>query len=104
VLETIEREGLLEHVTALGHRLRDGLAADERVTEVRGAGLLIGLDLDQPLSAEVTAAALEAGFIVNNPTPERIRLAPPLVLTEDQADSFLAAWPGLLDSAYDGAP
>ena len=60
---------------------------------MRGAGLLIGLDLTEPLSAEVTAAALEAGFIVNNPTPERVRLAPPLVLTEEQADSFLAAWP-----------
>jgi acetylornithine/N-succinyldiaminopimelate aminotransferase len=100
VLDTIERESLLEHVTELGHHLREGLARDDRVTEVRGAGLLIGLDLSESLSAEVTAAALEAGFIVNNPTPERIRLAPPLVLTKDEADSFLAAWPGLLDTAY----
>jgi acetylornithine/N-succinyldiaminopimelate aminotransferase len=103
VLDTIEKEGLLEHVAALGHHLRDGLAADDRVTEVRGAGLLIGLDLTEAVSAEVTAAALEAGFILNNPTPERIRLAPPLVLTEAQADSFLAAWPGILDTAYGGA-
>jgi acetylornithine/N-succinyldiaminopimelate aminotransferase len=103
VLDTIEKEGLLEHVAALGHHLRDGLAADDRVTQVRGAGLLIGLDLTEAVSAEVTAAALEAGFILNNPTPERIRLAPPLVLTEAQADSFLAAWPGILDTAYGGA-
>jgi acetylornithine/N-succinyldiaminopimelate aminotransferase len=104
VMDTIESEGLLEHVTDLGHHLREGLAADDRVTEVRGAGLLIGLDLSEPLSAEVTAAALEAGFIINNPTPERVRLAPPLVLTEAEADSFLAAWPGLLDTAYGGSP
>ena len=104
VLDTIEKEDLLEHVTALGHHLRDALATDDRVTEVRGAGLLIGLDLSEALSAEVTAAALEAGFIINNPTPERIRLAPPLVLTETQADSFLAAWSGILDTAYGGAP
>jgi acetylornithine/N-succinyldiaminopimelate aminotransferase len=103
VLDTIEKEGLLEHVAALGHHLRDGLAADDRVTEVRGAGLLIGLDLTEAVSAEVTATALEAGFILNNPTPERIRLAPPLVLTEAQTDSFLAAWPGILDTAYTGA-
>ncbi len=45
------------------------------------------------------AAAQRAGFIVNNPTPRRIRLAPPLVLTEDDADAFLAAWPGILDDA-----
>ncbi len=103
VIETIEREDLLDHVTALGHHLREGLAADERVTEVRGAGLLIGLDLAEPLSAEVTQKALEAGFIVNNPTPERIRLAPPLVLTTEEADRFLAAWPGILDAAFGAA-
>ncbi len=103
VLDTIEKEDLLEHVTALGHRLTEGLGSDERVTEVRGAGLLIGLDLDKPLSAETTAAALDAGFIINNPTPERVRLAPPLVLTEGQADTFLAAWPAILDTAYEAS-
>ena len=66
---------------------------------MRGAGLLIGLDLSEPASAEVTAAALEAGFIINNPTPGRIRLAPPLVLTDADADAFLAAWPAILDRA-----
>ncbi len=100
VLDTIDKEDLLEHVTSLGHHVRDGLAGDDRVTEVRGAGLLIGLDLTEALSAEITAAALEAGFIINNPTPGRIRLAPPLVLSEDEADSFLATWPALLDTAY----
>ena len=103
VIETIEKEGLLDHVTALGHRLSEGLGADDRVTEVRGAGLLIGLDLDKPLSAEVTAAALEAGYIINNPTPERIRLAPPLVLAEEEADRFLADWPAILDTAYESS-
>ena len=69
------------------------------MTEVRGEGLLIGLDLSGEVSADVAAAALRAGFIVNNPTPRRIRLAPPLVLTEDDANAFLAAWPGILDDA-----
>jgi len=101
VLDTIEKDGLLEHATEVGRQLRDGLASDARVTEVRGSGLLIGLDLSEAASAEVFAAALEAGFIVNNPTPERVRLAPPLVLTTEQADSFLAAWPGILDAAYE---
>lgn len=100
VLDTIEKDHLLEHATTVGQRLRDGLAADDRVTEVRGSGLLIGLDLTGPVSAEVFAAGLEAGFIVNNPTPERVRLAPPLILTAEQADSFLEAWPAILDAAY----
>jgi acetylornithine aminotransferase len=84
----------------LGQKLRDGLAADPRVVEVRGEGLLIGLDLSEARSAEVAAAALAAGFIVNNPTPERIRLAPPLVLTDEDAAAFLAAWPAILDEAF----
>jgi acetylornithine aminotransferase len=104
VLDTIEKDGLLEHVSEVGQRLHEGLAADDRVTEVRGSGMLIGLDLTEPASAEVFAAALEAGFIVNNPTPERVRLAPPLILTADQADSFLDAWPGILDAAYGKQP
>ncbi|GAW49541.1 MULTISPECIES: acetylornithine transaminase [unclassified Nocardioides] len=99
VIRTIEDEDLLEHVTVLGQKLRDGLAADPRVTEVRGEGLLIGLDLSTDASAAVVAAAQRAGFIVNNPTPKRIRLAPPLVLTVDDANAFLAAWPGILDEA-----
>ncbi|WP_442945349.1 acetylornithine transaminase [Nocardioides sp. CCNWLW216] len=100
VIRTIEDDGLLEHVTVLGQKIRDGLAADPRVTEVRGEGLLIGLDLTADVSAHVFAAALEHGFILNNPTPNRVRLAPPLVLTSDDAEAFLAAWPAILDAAY----
>ena len=102
VIDTIEKEGLLDHATVTGERLRAGLAADDRVTEVRGRGLLVGLDLSRPLSAEVAAAALERGFIVNNPTPDRVRLAPPLVIGHDDVEAFLAAWPGILDDAYGG--
>ncbi|MFE6649460.1 acetylornithine transaminase, partial [Nocardioides sp. NPDC057772] len=79
VIETIESEGLLEHVTVLGQKLRDGLAADPRVARVDGEGLFIGVVLAGLDSAAVAAAALEAGFILNNATPERIRIVPPLV-------------------------
>jgi acetylornithine aminotransferase len=100
VLDTIEKDGLLEHVQTVGQRLAEGLAAEPRITEVRAAGLLIGVDLAEGLdSAAVTAAALEAGFIVNNPTPSRLRFAPPLVLTEADVDAFLTALPAILDAA-----
>ncbi|MBB3044461.1 acetylornithine transaminase [Nocardioides soli] len=102
VIATIEDEDLLEHVTVLGHKLRDGLAADPRVTEVRGAGLFIGLDLAADVSAAVVAAAQEAGFILNNPTPGRIRIVPPLVITADDVNALLTAWPGILDTAFAG--
>jgi acetylornithine/N-succinyldiaminopimelate aminotransferase len=104
VIGTIESDDLLEHVTKLGQVLRDGLAADPRVTEVRGEGLLIGLDLAAEASADVTAAALSHGFIINNPTPARIRLAPPLVLTREDAESFLRAWPAILDEGMGRTP
>ena len=102
VISTIEADGLLERAVVLGQKLRDGLAGDPRVVEVRGEGLLIGLTLEAPVSAELAAAALDAGFIINNPTPERVRLAPPLVLADQDAAAFLAAWPALLDTAFGG--
>ncbi|TIC78722.1 acetylornithine transaminase [Nocardioides sp. GY 10127] len=103
VLRTIEDDGLLAHVSALGAHVRAGLAAEPRVTEVRGHGLLIGLDLAAPVAAHVVVAAQDAGYIVNMPTPSRIRLAPPLVLTQAEADRFLADWPGILDAAWAAA-
>jgi acetylornithine/N-succinyldiaminopimelate aminotransferase len=99
VVDTVEADGLLDHVRQVGGALADGLR-EARVTGVRQAGLLLGLDLARPVAARVTAAALEHGFIVNDPTPERIRLAPPLVLTHQEATSFVAAWPAILDQAF----
>ena len=98
VIETIESEGLLERATVLGAKLRDGLATDARVTATSGAGLLVGV-VTTVDTAKIAAAALEHGFILNNATPERVRLAPPLVLTDADADAFLAAWPAILDAA-----
>ncbi|WP_203231339.1 acetylornithine transaminase [Nocardioides caldifontis] len=99
VLRTIEQDGLLDHVTKVGERLVQGLA-HRHVGEVRGRGLLIGLTLTEPRAKAVAAAGLARGFILNDCTPDRIRLAPPLVLTDDQADELLAAWPAILDAAW----
>ena len=102
VIETIEKDGLLENATAVGDLLRDGVA-DPRVTEVRGRGLLIGIDLDRDVASRAAAAAMRHGVIMNDCAPHRIRLAPPLVLTADQAGEFLAVWTTILDEAYDDA-
>jgi acetylornithine/N-succinyldiaminopimelate aminotransferase len=99
VIETIEKEDLLGNATRVGERLRSGLA-DPRVLEVRGQGLLVGLDLSEARAAAVVGAAQSRGFILNACAPDRIRLAPPLVLTEQQADELLAQWPAILDTAY----
>ncbi len=71
---------------------------------MRGAGLLLGIVLTEPVSAAVQAAAQDAGFLVNAAVPDAVRLAPPLVLTEQEADAFLAALPGILRTVREGAP
>jgi acetylornithine aminotransferase len=100
-LHAIESQRVLANVAAVGEHLRAGLAAMEGVTEVRGEGLLIGFDLDADVAPAVVTAGLEAGFIVNSPGPRTIRIAPPLVLTTDQANTFLAAFPAILQTAKD---
>jgi len=56
---------------------------------VRGDGLLVAIELAGPVAAAVAARALDAGFVVNPCTPTTLRLAPPFVLTQDQAQTFL---------------
>ena len=100
VLDTIEAEGLLDQVTKVGERLRNGIEAigEPLVDHVRGAGLLLGIVLNRPVSAQIQAAAQRAGFLVNAAVPDTVRLAPPLILTERDADTFLAVLPGILRS------
>ncbi len=98
VLDTIEHDDLLARARELGERLRGGLSRDPRVTGARGRGLLIGLDVtvDAP---SVVVAARAHGFIVNATGPHTVRLAPPLVLGDDDVDAFAAVWPAILDDA-----
>jgi acetylornithine aminotransferase len=49
------------------------------------------------VSTQVTAAAREGGYLINNAVPERVRLAPPVVVTDAQLDGFLTALPEVLD-------
>lgn len=86
---------------SVGKRLSDGIELLEHplIDRVRGAGLLLGIVLTEDLSAQVEARARAAGYLVNPAKPDVIRLAPPLVLTETQADNFVADLPGILDGA-----
>jgi len=97
--------GLLESVRAVGDRLATGVraAGGSAVREVRGVGLWLGIVLAEPRAAEVEQAARSAGFLVNAVAPDVLRLAPPLVLTEAEADEFLAALPELLRQARPAA-
>jgi acetylornithine aminotransferase len=99
VIETIEKDDLLGNARTVGRLLADGLA-DPRVTEIRQRGLFVGLDLAGEHAAAVAAAGRRHGVILNDCTPSRIRIVPPLVLTAAQAQEFLDLWPTLLDEAW----
>jgi acetylornithine aminotransferase len=101
VIRTIAGEGLLDHVKRIGEQIRRGVEAlgHPLVAGVRGAGLLLGIELTQPAAAAVVAGLRDAGFLANPVQPGVIRLAPPLILTAEQADAFLAALPAALDGA-----
>jgi len=98
VLRTIARDGLLDHVRRVGDALRVALTGLPMVARVRGAGLLIGVVLTEPVAAEVVDDLRELavpggrpGFLANAPQPDVLRLAPPLILSAAQADAFVAA-------------
>ncbi|GAA3240338.1 acetylornithine transaminase [Actinocorallia longicatena] len=101
VLKTIASDGLLGHARTLGEQWAAELAAvgHPLLLGVRGRGLWIGLVLDGAHAGAVQEAAKAAGFLVNAVQPDVVRLAPPLIITAEQARSFTAALPGILDSA-----
>ncbi|MET8679752.1 acetylornithine transaminase [Streptomyces sp. NPDC004647] len=101
VLDTLQADGILDRVKRTGERLRSGIEAlgHPLVGEVRGAGLLLGIVLTQSAAPDVQRAAQEAGFLVNAVAPGVVRLAPPLIVGDDEVDAFLRALPDVLDAA-----
>ena len=99
VIAVIERDDLLTRATELGQHLVSTITGLHHplITGVRGKGLLRGVTLAEPVAARVADAALDAGFIINAPRPDVLRLAPPLIITAEQLDGFVAVLPDLLD-------
>ncbi|OBJ67101.1 acetylornithine aminotransferase [Mycobacterium marseillense] len=101
VLRVLASQNLVRHAEVLGKSLRHGIEGlgHPLVDHVRGRGLLCGVALTAARAKDAEAAARTAGFLVNAAAPDVIRLAPPLIITEDQLDGFVAALPGILDEA-----
>lgn len=101
VLETIQAEGLLENVKRQSERLRDGIESlgHPMIDHVRGAGLLLGIVLTEPLAPLAQQAAQDAGFLVNAPAPDVVRLMPALNIGDAEVDAFLQSLPGILNGA-----
>jgi acetylornithine/N-succinyldiaminopimelate aminotransferase len=104
VLRVLAEQDLVRRAGVLGKTLRHSIESlgHPLIDHVRGRGLLCGVVLSAPAAKEVEAAARAAGFLVNAAAPNVIRLAPPLIITEQQIDTFVTALPGILDLAAAG--
>ncbi len=103
VLDTIERDGLIDNARAVGELIERGV--DELagtiplLTGGRGRGLWRALTFRGNAAGAVETAARQAGFLVNAVAPDAIRIAPPLLLGADDAQRFLSALPGVCAEA-----
>lgn len=87
-IETIEQEGLMASAECIGHLIRslmaEALSGSKGVVEIRGHGLMIGIELDRPCG-ELVGKALAAGLLINVTADRVIRLLPPLIFSESDA-------------------
>ena len=90
VISSIEKEKTLSHVDEVSEYLLAELALIPGVSEVRGAGLLIGLTLDAPIAKTLTKKCQDLGALINAPGESTIRLAPALNVSMKQAEKFVA--------------
>jgi acetylornithine/N-succinyldiaminopimelate aminotransferase len=106
-LDAIEEEGLMKNAERIGALLitglRDGLAGMPGVTEVRGHGLMIGVELDRPCG-DLVGQALDAGLLINVTMDRVIRLLPPLVMSEQEVRQVLSILVPLVRSFLAQAP
>ena len=88
VLNTLEQDELLAHATSVGQtmfeRLHAGLDHLDGIMEIRGRGLMIGIELNRPC-ADLARRALDAGLLINVTRDKVVRLLPPLIITPDEA-------------------
>jgi len=91
VVETLEQDNLVARAAALGERLMNGfrsrLGTHSGVREIRGRGLMLGIELDRPCGVLVQRA-LDSGLLINVTADSVVRLLPPLILSDAQADTL----------------
>jgi acetylornithine aminotransferase len=92
VLDTLEEDRLIERAAELGNRIverfRMRLEGANHIDDIRGKGLMIGVELSHPCT-DLVAAAMSKGILLNVTTDKVVRLLPPLILTDAQADELV---------------
>ena len=100
-LRIMEEDGLLAHAAAVGEVLRAGLVRElgslAGVKDIRGAGLMIGIELDRPCGV-LLARAAQAGLLISVTADSVIRLVPPLILSASEAEQIVALLAPLVTS------
>jgi acetylornithine aminotransferase len=99
-IDTIKEEGLLANAARVGEVIRGGLPRRDGVVEVRGMGLMIGVELARPCG-ELVRQALDAGLVINVTADNVIRMLPPLVMNEAEAREVLVRLLPLLEAFLD---
>ena len=98
-LQTIEEEKLLDNARVRGEAIRSGLRAAlagvHGVVDIRGEGMMIGIELDRPCG-ELVAVARDAGVLINVTSDTVIRLVPPLIYGEAEVDALVTAVSGIV--------
>ena len=98
VLAVMEEEDVPARAVAAGARLAKALEATPGVAAVRGLGLLLAAELTQPIAKHVAADALDAGLVLNAVNDQALRLAPPLLVSDDEIDEAVAILAGVLEA------
>jgi acetylornithine/N-succinyldiaminopimelate aminotransferase len=100
-LDAMEREDLLAHAAAMGELVRSGLAEAlagvHAVKEIRGKGLMIGIELDRPCG-ELVRQALDDGLLINVTAGSVVRLLPPLVINAEEARHLVTRLAALIQA------
>jgi acetylornithine aminotransferase len=98
-IKFIESQKLLQKVEKQGAYLMQELALIPGVSEVRGAGLLLGIELENLKSLDVAGALQKSGVLVNAANPTTIRLAPALIVTDVQIKKFISIFKKVINDA-----
>jgi acetylornithine aminotransferase len=102
VLDVIESKKLMQSAKVFEKKIKKSLSAVPGVSEVRGRGLLLGIELATPIAKKVTAEMLDAGIIVNAANEKTIRIAPPLIVTMTQVEKFISVFKKVMKEVDNG--
>lgn len=102
VLDVIEGKKLMKSAQVFEKKIKKSLSGTPGVSEVRGRGLLLGIELTTPTAKKIAASMLDAGVIVNAANDQTIRIAPPLIVTLPQIEKFIAIFKKVMKEADHG--